>query len=422
MHPNTVSPELQEKIRTTHLDLSASKAAAIFGVGKDAVLKYRKQIPLTGKTETAPELQERITVTTDTQDIFLPKTRIHTLEQLLAYCEVDSLVWEVEKFTANKWEMGYVGKDGAAQTEPLYQVKAFLKRKKNIADAQAEIEALKELARCYAPEIPFEIHNCQFNPPSGNMLEVNFPDLHMGKLAWGVETGGANYDVKIADAVYWRAFEQVLARASHHKYDQVLFVVGNDLLNSDDIEGRTTAGTYVSSDARYHKTFAIARDIIIKSIEKLRSIAPVKVVFVPGNHDQLSVWHLGDSAYCWFSNYQDVEIDNTPLPRKYHQFGKVMLMFTHGNKAKRSDYPLLMATEQSKMFGETKFREAHTGHIHTTKLDEQHGVRVRILPALCAADDWHSQNGFIGNLRSAEGYIWNREQGLIGTAIYTEVD
>src|SRR6185437_7298527 len=132
---------------------------------------------------------------------------------------------------------------------------------------------------------------------------------------------------------------------------------------------------------------------MVRAIEKLRQIAPVKVVIVSGNHDQLSCWHLGDSLECYFHNYTDVEIDNLPRQRKYHQFGNVMVMFTHGHKGKRQDYPLLMATEQPQMFGSTKFRECHTGHNHMTKLDEQHGVRVRVLPALCAPDDWLATNG-----------------------------
>jgi predicted phosphodiesterase len=251
------------------------------------------------------------------------------------------------------------------------------------------------------------------------MLEINLPDSHFGKLAWGIETGYGNYDVKIAEKIYWEALETLLSRVAHHKFSSVLYVVGNDLINADDIEGRTTGGTYVSSDARYHKTFAAVRTVMINSIERLRQVAPVKVVIVSGNHDQLSCWHLGDSLECFFNKYKDVEIDNLPRARKYHQHGNVMLMLCHGHKGKRDDYPLLMATEQSKMFGETKFRECHTGHIHKTKLDEQHGVRVRILPALTEVDDWLATNGFVGNLRNAEAYVWSAEEGLIEQVYYT---
>ena len=79
-----------------------------------------------------------------------------------------------------------------------------------------------------------------------------------------------------------------------------------------------------------------------------------------------------------------------------------------------------MATERPEMFGATKFREAHTGHRHTDKVEEYHGVKVRILSALCPPDRWHAEHAFVGNLRRGEAFIWNKEEGLIGTASYTD--
>lgn len=398
--------------------------------------------PFAGKHAPAKwDKAEASEVIGDKWTISLPKTPIHTLDQLIEHCKVDLGIWEVERFVCNKWEVGmrpaavteYVtgrkGRRYPAWTRevgdpmviPLFQVKAFLKKKVNIVDAKAEIEALKKLA-AINPKPP-AVDRKKTELPSGNMLEVNMPDHHFGKLAWGTETGGPHYDVKIAKALFVRAFDNLLERVKSYRFDEALFVVGNDLLNSDDLESRTTKGTIVSTDGRYQKTFATVRDIMIQSVERLREVAPkVKVVMVSGNHDKLSVWHLGDSLECWFNKYDDVEIDNSPKYRKYHRFGNVMLLFTHGDKGRRADYPLLMATEQSKMFGETKFREAHTGHNHVTKVDEKHGVRVRILPALCPPDDWMAENAMVKNQRSSEAYVWNAQEGLITIAVYTDPD
>lgn len=360
-----------------------------------------------------PDQPETITVAGDKLDIFLPKTRIHTLPELLAHCEVDLQEYEVITFVVNKWEMN-TKREGIA---PLFQVKATLKKRVAINNIRKEIELLKDDAkkngRTPSPVVRSILR-------SGNLLEINIPDAHFGKLAWGVETGYENYDTSIAEKIFIRALETLLDRVKSHKFDQVLFVVGNDLFNSDDQEGRTTKGTNVTTDGRYHKTFYKVRRCITKCIERLRQIAPVKVLMVSGNHDQMSVWHLGDSLECYFHKYADVEIENTPIYRKYHQHGQVMLMFTHGDKAKRTDYPLLMASEQREMWGSTRFRECHTGHTHMTKMDEQHGVRVRVLPALCPPDDWHAENGFVGNLRNAEAYVWNKDEGLVNQAFYND--
>lgn len=54
----------------------------------------------------------------------LPKTTIHTLEDLIAHFEVDLSVWTVKEFCANKWEMGYVRKAEKVEwTEPVEVVK-----------------------------------------------------------------------------------------------------------------------------------------------------------------------------------------------------------------------------------------------------------------------------------------------------------
>ena len=351
----------------------------------------------------------------DTWQISLPKTEIHTLEQLLEYAKVDQGVWTVERFIVNKWEMGSVDQDKKPQTTPLYQVKAWLRRNVVVTAIRAEIEHLKRDAKRAARQYPV----VKRLRGEGYMLELSIPDLHIGKMAWGKETGYEDYDVKIARQCFEDALEALIVRTQSFRFDQAVLVLGNDLLHTDNRQGATEAGTPMDTDGRYHKSFLTARLMVTQGIERLRAVAPVVVKMVPGNHDYLSTWHLGDSLECTFAKCADVQIDNAPTGRKFHQFGKVMLMFAHGNKGKLPDYPLVMATEQPKMFGATVHREAHTGDKHQTKVQEFHGVRVRISPALCAADSWHSENMFVGNARSAEAFIWHKDEGLVGTAVYT---
>lgn len=379
--------------------------------------EYRSDQKTCGCTSQKPA--ETSEISDNRWSISLPKTRIHSLDQLVEYFQIDLSIWEIEKFVANKWEMGYVNKAGDAAAEPLFQVKAWLKKKVEIVDAKAEIESLKKSALEVIKPVPPFVRKAEKS--SGNLLEIDIADHHFGKLAWAAETGNQNYDTKIATKLFKQAFQTILSRVSNLSFDEIWFVVGNDLLNSDNAAGTTTKGTYVSTDVRYQKTFAVVRQTITECIETLRPLAKkVKVIMVPGNHDQLSVWHLGHSLECFFNQYKDVEIDNTPKYYKYHRFGQVMIMYTHSDKGKRKNYPLMMATEQPEMFGNTKFREVHTGHRHRLEVEEEHGIRVRTMSALCPPDAWHAENGFVGNLRAAEAFIWNKDEGLIGTAVYTD--
>lgn len=343
--------------------------------------------------------------------------RVRTLEQLIAACEIDTETWDVERFVCNKWEQAAMDR---VRNEPrvteLYQIKAWLKKRVAYQAAKAEIDALVAYATSRLKAKPAPRKPAQSGP---YLLELAMADLHKGKLAWAEETGHGNYDSKIAEQLHDEALETLIARTSSHRFAEVLLVVGNDLLHVDGRANKTTAGTPQDTDSRYHKIFRDVCQMEIRTIERCRELAPVvRVVMVPGNHDRDSVWHLGHSLWCYFHDAPDVVIDNAPTQRKYVEFGKVMLMLTHGDTSSREKYPLLMATEAPEMFGRTKYREAHTGHLHQTRVQEHNGVRVRILPSLCDADAWHAENGYVGNIRAAEAFVWSRDEGLVATAVY----
>lgn len=346
--------------------------------------------------------------------------RVMTAEDLYRVCKVDASEWEVERLVCNKWEMGAVlrnpgEKDSIAVTE-LFQIKATLKRKVVVLAAREEIERLKAEAKKALPVVKAVKRGRTKQPAC--LLQIAIPDVHMGKLAWKPETG-ANYDLKIAARLFETALEKLVERTAHLPIGRVAFVVGSDLLHTDNPNGTTTRGTPQDTEGRFHKTFWKTREMVQRSIERLRLIAPVDVIMVPGNHDTQTLFHLGDSLECWYHDCEDVKVNNAPTQRKYYEFGKNLLMYTHGDKGKRTDYPLLMATEQPEMFGRTVHREIHTGHIHTLQTYEKHGVRVRVSPALCAADAWHAENAYVGNSRAAEAFVYDAVEGLIAQATWT---
>ena len=157
-----LSKDLKDRIREykdKHPGVSSRSIATHFGV-------HHKTVNRVLRSQTAfkswePESSEKSEITADTWSVTLPKTRIHTLEELLEYCKVDLSVWEVERFTCNKYEVGmrptstteYMDtKDGRsipAWTRedkdpiviPLFQVKAFLRKKKNVEAVKREIES-----------------------------------------------------------------------------------------------------------------------------------------------------------------------------------------------------------------------------------------------------------------------------------------
>src|ERR1017187_2804173 len=376
---------------------------------------------VSGDKKTKQEGPEEVyEIQDDTYNISIKNTRIHTLPELLEYCKVDLSIWSVERFIVNKWELGAKGIDGEIHVEPLFQVKATLVKRYDIINAKQEIEDLKTAAKEFSrtPDPVVKSYTT-----SGNSLELLIPDLHAGKFAWSKETGHPDYDTPTAIATYEKALATLLSRAKGYVFDEIILGVGNDLLNSDDYNSQTTKGTLVNSDTRYPKTYKAVREMLCRSVEKLRErCTRVVVKVVPGNHDSQSTFTMGDSLECYFHNYTDVVIDNSPSPHKFYRWGKVLLGFTHGDKGKKSDYGIWMATERPQDFGDTIFREIHIGHTHGIKVEEKFGVRVRTFAALCPPDAWHSAEHFVGNLRQAEAIVWNKEAGRIAEFIHTELN
>lgn len=330
---------------------------------------------------------------------------IRTLEQLIVACDIDTEEWAIDRYVCNRWG-------------DRWQVKAWLSRKRHMLTAKEEIEAMKRAM----PKLPRLVAKPKLPPKDANLLlELAPVDFHFGKLAWGKETGHGDYDITIAERLFKQSIAALVKQTSGYGvFQRVLLVIGNDMLHIDSRAGMTTGGTQMDYDSRYQNLYTEMRKMLVWAITFLaQEVAPVTVLPIPGNHDQNTTFTLGDSLECWFRHEPHVTIDNSPTQRKYYEHGKVMLLFTHGDKGKRSDYPLLMATEQPEMFGRTAFREIHTGHFHQTKVEEKHGIRVRILPSMTAEDAWHSDNHYVGNVRASEAFVWHPEMGLMGTALYT---
>ena len=88
-------------------------------------------------------------------------------------------------------------------------------------------------------------------------------------------------------------------------------------------------------------------------------------------------------------------------------------MFTHGDKEKTAEMPLIMATEQPMLFAQTKFREVHCGHKHKERVDEFRGIKVRFIPSICANDAWHKMMGYEAK-RTGQAHIWSKARGYEG--------
>jgi len=248
------------------------------------------------------------------------------------------------------------------------------------------------------------------NEKNDIMLEIAVVDLHLSKLAWAPEVG-ENYDYKIAEKRYKNAIEYAYNKAMKEPPGKVLIPFGNDFFHTDTLAGTTTAGTPQDFDGRWQKQFNKGTEMAIWTVDRCSEIAPVELLLVPGNHDKMFSYFALMLLNAWFKDREDVTINTDPKSRKYVEFGKCLIGYTHGDKEKKRLFGN-MQVEQPQAWGRTKYREFHTGHLHHEAIKEEHGVIARQLSTMTATDAYHFEHGYVGALQKSQSFLWHKNRGL----------
>ena len=79
-----------------------------------------------------------------------------------------------------------------------------------------------------------------------------------------------------------------------------MFVIGNDVLNTDNLSRSTTKFTPQDTDVNWFKAFNIAKDCYIRCIELCMQVANVDIIHCPSNHDEMSGCLLAQTLQAWF--------------------------------------------------------------------------------------------------------------------------
>jgi hypothetical protein len=236
--------------------------------------------------------------------------------------------------------------------------------------------------------------------------EISLPDIHYGKIT--------DEPMDTIEKHYIKAIMDLHKKADGLEIERFLLPVGNDGLNSEGMSRATTKGTPQQDNMRWRESFRGYWHLVTKAIDYLAQFAPVDVIVVQGNHDFERMFYAGEVLDAIYKNNKNVTIDNGLDSRKYYEYGINMIMFTHGDKEKTQELPLLIATEQPAMWSRAKVREVHCGHRHKEMLNEYMGTKVRFIPSICSNDAWHKTQGYVGTLRCGQAYIWNKTRGLEG--------
>lgn len=346
------------------------------------------------------------------QDIYLSPDEAADPVKIMQKMGFDPLLWEVVtcKVISGTWDVTLKDKnfEGVKHTNRKYSITLTVKPLGGSLTFPQVLQAFEELN-------PAKIIDYEYEPVNGSkrlMLELPIMDFHLGKLAWSGETGDDDYDLKIAEALWRKTIDDLLDKAcGFSKIDKILFPVGQDFFHFDTPSVTTTSGTQLDSDTRWQKMFRKGVELLVWAVEQCRRIAPVEVLWIPGNHDQMLSYAATVGLAQRYTNSETVKVDLLATPRKYRLYGKNLIGFTHGEKeGRRIDG--LMQIEAPVLWGASYWREMHMGHLHAEFTTSKNGIVFRRISAVTAPDSWHVENGFLGSTRQAQAFLWDKELGL----------
>ncbi len=253
-----------------------------------------------------------------------------------------------------------------------------------------------------------------------NALEIALMDPHYGMRTF-IPAADVGYSPEYCAQMVMESLNEIIALSeSFGPFEEIILPMGNDFFHSDSIRGETTHGTSQPESEAYYHTFIGGESLAIQIIDKLRMIAPVRMYFIPGNHDRTTSFMLGRVMQAYYKNDPDVTVDATPSPYKFHEYGCNLIGYEHGSAVAPIRLASLMANEAPDAWARTKngYREWHLGDQHRkgsskpSTMEEQ-GVSVEYLPAITSPNEWHRLKGFNWQKRGTMAFVWNRSRGPI---------
>ena len=358
---------------------------------------------------------------------------IDSLDKLLKAAKVDLDVWEVATWTANSWEVaakyrdqdltwneeglmsGHAIRKNKWIKSKLWQIKASLRRK--TPEQTATESLLQDIKNGHKLKLP--VYKRPKIKKVRRALEISIMDPHMGLQCFRPESD-LTWSLDECEQAFMGTIERLLQAAeSYGPFEQIVCPIGNDYLHSDTIWGTTTAGTPQPEAMPLHQTYRRARKLFLWYAERLRQVAPLEMIFIPGNHDRILSFTQANilDAYYQGAKAKDVTILCSADPYKFWSYGVNLIGFEHGHSVSSIRLAALMANEtRITHWKDARFCAWHLGDQHrrgsnkTSTMEEQ-GVSIEYLPGLTVPNEWHRLKGFNWQKRGGVAFIYDHDKG-----------
>ena len=255
---------------------------------------------------------------------------------------------------------------------------------------------------------------------TGNCAVINIYDIHLDKRNVKNPNGGSNEVNSLVEELE-EGFGQLLASVLTSNPDFFILPVGNDLFTTNGFMKTTKKGTPQDPMVTHEMIFREGLGLIRNFIDTLSQFGKVYVPIIYGNHSIDAEFYLGVCLETLYWNNENVTINNTSRSRKYIQYEGNLFGFGHGDLEKKNidKLPLIMATENPKLWASTSYRTFYLGDVHHReefkffRTKDNPGCTVQFLRSTSVTDSWHEDNMFVGVPRTMEATVFSSNKGQI---------
>ena len=240
-------------------------------------------------------------------------------------------------------------------------------------------------------------------------------DLHLGMHAWGRETGGASYDLKLACQDIRQAFAKVIAITPDSA--EAVLILGGDTLHADNDDAETPKSKHkLDVDGRHFKVLETAVEILAETVDLLLAKhSRLTVRVLRGNHDETAHLVLTFALAERYRAETRVVVEKDPRDLFQKQWGKCAIFAHHGDKAKPQQMAMYLS-DICTFWSDTRHRHLLTGHVHQDAARDIGPLRWESLRAFCPPDAYAASMGF-GGRRALQVLTFHKADGLVIRAL-----
>lgn len=264
----------------------------------------------------------------------------------------------------------------------------------------------------YKPEFTIgvyvDFHGEELFKKHPGCLILNKQDAHLNKF----DIHGNNDIDKRFESIE-KAVNLIVGKSiSINNIDEIIYVIGSDQFNSE-WTGMTTKGTPQQNILSYQESFKKICDHELKIFEVLKSIGKLKVIYVPGNHDEFIGFHLINWLKAVCRNEKNISFDDTTAYRKYLNYGTSTIMFNHGDAIKPAKLANLFPIENKVNWSKADNYYIFTGDKHHEMSLDFNGIKFYQLPALSNSKSlWDDKNGYTASKAELTAFIIQKDKGM----------